>query len=716
MYKDTSQVAASESAEREQILCGLAKKIEDEFSRRATARVYKERQWIEALRLYNSPLSDNDIFSVDKPFDIQPGRRRPVANIIRTKCDAAIANCVSMQFAGGEKNWDLWPAANDKDPASASKCKGMEREILAQLDACNYGLQSRRAMADRVILGSGVVKGPVNTGKLRTKYVKSGDIWLPELVEDYTPSITHVTPWRFYPDLTVTRHEESDSDIELHPMTATELSMLRRSRGFDKEVIEQILAGETGIKAVDYNTNYLTQLSAGAWSQPHMYKDRYTVLEYHGPISYDSIEKLGLDPNFQSPTSEYYGEVWVVCGKVIRMELENIEGALETPYAVSVWKEDPTSPFGFGNPLVLADAQRVVTQSYHMILDNASLTAGPQIGMIKQYMEPADGVWEITPNKIWLLTDPMIKIQDALHFHNPTNNINSIMQVLELARMFGEEESATTAMAAGLPSPQAAESATGALVMQQNSTTILDFLSEEWDDNVTEKVIRRMYAWNMQYNPKDDIKGDYQIDVRSSSSYKNKQLHIRDLERLSMEANQNEAMAMWLNMDQLTKARLNMMNLPSNNIIKTDEQYQEAVQAAQQQPNPQMVEMQIKMAEAQRADRELALEEAKLQFEMAQVQQREQWEHEERMGANYARAQEAQAQVIKARAEVDVKMLELALRKEAAVLDAETKRLMKENDTQAKVFIEGMRRDEAAIDQMLVKQELDLKQQTGEGI
>lgn len=713
---DNDKTPETSDAEREAILAGLAKQIEDEFCSRANDRVAKERQWQECIRLYNSPLTDDGYFNPDKPFDHTTRRRRPTPNIVRTKCDTAIANCVSMQFAIGDKNWDLWPPANDDTKETAERCRLMEKEIAAQLEECKYPMHARRSMSERVVLGSGVMKGPVNTGKLRTKYVKQGDVWVPEFVEDKKPGIEHVSVWRFYPDMTVQRHAESISDIELHPMTALDLSLLRRSRGFDAQAIADILSKEKGVKASYYNTEFLAKIAAVTWGQPHMYKDRYTVIEYHGPVAYDVVSKLGLQPTYESPTSEYYGEVWVCCGKVIRMELENIEGACETPYAVSVWKEDPTSPFGFGHPLLLGDAQHVVTQAYHMMLDNASLTSGPQVSMYHQYIQPADGVWDITPNKVWLLTDPSAKMDDAIKFWYPTNVIANIMPMLQLARQFAEEESATTAIASGMPSPQAAESATGQLVMQQNSTTLLDFLSEEWDDHITEKIIRRMYGWNMQYNPKEEIKGDYSIDVRSSSAYKNKQLYIRDLERLSMETAQNPALALWVNVDELARTRLHTMSLPPGKIIRTEEEYQQAAQQAQQQPNPEMIELQIKAQEGQRADKELALKEAQLQFEMQEAQQRAQWDHEERMAANYARVQEAQAQVIKARSEVEREMIQLSARREEKELDVSTKLMIKENDNQAKVFIEGMRGQQKEIDQLLTSEELQLKREKGTGI
>ena len=711
--------------ERNELLDGLAHKIEALFQQRATQRTSKDGEWNTALRLYHSPLVDGDNFY---SFSNTPKTdKRPTPNIVRTKCDTAIANSVSMQFAGDEKNWNLFPPANNSDPLVSAACQNMEREIQAQLSACNYATEARRAMEDRVILGTGIMKGPVNTGKLRTRYVKQGASWIPSVEYDFQPTVVSVRPWRFYPDMDVTDFKDSQDALEYHPKTAMELAQLREHPGFDAAAISFILDKSNGLSASAYNEVALPSIAAEVWASPYMYRDRYSVIEYHGPVSFDDICKLGLNPTYESPTMEYYGEVWVCCGKVIRMELENIEGHYETPYSVAVWKRDPTSVFGFGHPLLLADAQRVTTQAYHMILDNASLTSGPQMSMYQQFIEPVDGDYTIRPNKVWLLKDSSVSITDAINFFTPTNVIGNIMPVLELARGFAEEESATTAIAAGLASPQNVESATGQLVMAHQSTTILDFLAEEWDDQVTEKLIRRFYAWNMQYNEKEDIKGDYIIDVKSSSEYKNKQMHIRDLERLQMETAQNPAMAMWINQDALAKARLHLMQIPDATIIRTPEQYAQHLEQQQQQPDYQMIELEIKMADAQRADRELALKEAQLQFETQQAQQRELWEHEEKMGSNYARVQEAQAQVIKARAEVEVEYAKLAAKDNQVRLKIQSDAQAKQNANDAQVFMESLRQNRAAVeqqlnmetkqvDQILTAEELALKRQIGTGI
>ena len=705
------------AANREQVLKGIASNIEKLFCDRAIKRASKDSEWQRALALYHAPLVTKTAWQSDDPFRTVDGRSRPVPNIIRTKCDAAIANGYSMQFASGERNWDLWPAANDDTVESVVACALMQKEIESQLDSCRYPTAVRKAMSDRVIFGTGVLKGPVNTGKLKQQYVNQGGVWVPKLQASYSPSIEYVPTYRFYPDMNVSSHEQSLADIELHAMTTTELAQLRYHPGFDTAIIEEILnKSNKDLSPDSYNDNFLSKLDSKIWESPYMYKDRYVVLEYHGPISVDQFEEIGMKVPYESPNDEYYGEVWVCCGRVIRIELENIEGACETPYAVAVWKTDPTSPFGFGHPLLLADAQRVVTQAYHMILDNASLTSGPQVAMYQNWIQPADGKYSLSPNKVWLLNDPTVKISDAISFFTPTNVIGNIMPVLELARMFAEEESATTGLATGLQSPQNAETASGQLVALQNGTPILDFMGEEWDDYVTEKNIRRMYAWNMQYNEKEQIKGNYSIDVRSSSDYKNKQMHIRDLERLSMEVSQNPALAAWINVDQLQIARLNLMKLPHSKIVRTKEEYAQAQQAMAQQPDPGMIELQIKMETLAVEKAKVALQQNELQFQMQQQQQREQWEHDERMGANMARLREADAAVLKASNEMQLKYMELMLRQEGAQMDAATKLQVEELRAQNKVFLEGSKAADKRIENMLVDRELDIKEEQGSGI
>jgi hypothetical protein len=702
--------------EREEAFDALARSIEKKFFDRARQRAVKESQWRQSMELYLGNLSIPDFIESDKPFTKSSTSGRPYYNLVANKCDIAIAQSVDMQFAGGEKNWSLTAAKNTPDPDQAARARAMERVIETQLEHCAYGRKSRRAIEDRVILGSGILKGPVNTGKLYTMYQPlEGDqsVWVPQPAVDKSPSIEWVNPWFFYPDDSVNDFNKVEDTIEVHPSSVFDLKKLLNHPGFIPETVEEVLK----TRPEEYFDDSYAAFAGITDSNPYLFKNKYMLLEYHGPISASELEKLSVEPPAYDPKdSQYYGEVWVCAGKVIRVELENIEASFEVPYALSTWKKDPTSVFGYGSPLLMKDAQRVARETWRMILDNASLSSGPQVALHRTYVEPQNGSWEMHPGKAWNLLDSGVDVEKAIQFFDVPNMTGNLLPILDKADQMAEQESLTPMLAGGLQGADTADSATGQLVLREASTTILDFLSEDWDDNVTEKVVRRMYGWNMQYNPDPSIKGNYAIDVRTSTEYKNKQMHVRDMERLRMEAQSNPHVAAVINMPELVKASLSMMHLPTSSIVKTEEEIAAAEQAAAQQPNPDMLEYQLEVEKVNLQKAELALREKQLNFEQTLQQQREMMDYQERQQANQARMLEAQATVIRAQTEKETQYLQLAQKMESeqarnqilaqiAVLNDATKRFQVQAQAEAK-----------ARDDLLTIQEMKIKTSQGTGI
>lgn len=730
--EEAEELARKEEEDRRQTLEDLAYAICGKFRTRASRRSVKEVEWLDSSNMYYGSMATGRAggFGVaSNPYNgnkDNAASNRPTVNIIKTKCDIAISQTVSMQFAGGEKNWDLTPAKDDVDPTSKDKAMAMSKTIESQLEGCFYGREARRAMEDRVILGTGILKGPVNTGKLTTKYVDQGGVWVPVPQVDSRPFVERVNPWFFYPDDTVNEFSMCKDSLEVHPMSGIELRRLMSNPGFNAAEIGEVLKTKPG----EYVSESYSLYQNITDTNPYLFKDKYLVIEYHGPITVDQLGKLDVEcPAYDPINEEYYGEVWVVDGKVIRIELENIEGAFELPYAVTTWLKDPASVFGFGAPQIMKDSQRVVTATWHMILDNASISSGPQMAIHKGFVSPADGTWDLAPRKAWYLEDPAVPVSQAIQFFYPPSVIPMLMEVMNTARQFSEEESATPLMAGGINGPDTAESATGQLMMRDASTTLLDFASEEYDDNVTEKIIRRFYGWNMQYNDDPSIKGNFSVDVRTSSEYKNKQMHIRDMERLSLEASQNENLGIVVNMDELTRARLSMMNLPSGKIIRTLEEVEafKQQQAQNKGPSPEQIKFEIERMNAEISAGRLKLDEAKLQFDQTLEQRRAEMEHEQKMAANYARIKEAEAQVITSQNQKDAEMIKLAARQELDMAKVQASLQQATMNNETKVFLKSMEENRKSTEGVLeaglkqneqaqTQEELNLKREMGTGI
>lgn len=705
-----AELEREEERQRQEMMESLANSIQVKFQDRASRRVSKENQWLRSAKLYYGKLALPDYYNKgETPWERQIYTDRPDVNIVRAKCSIAIAQTVSMQFGTSNKNWDLFPAKNDPSPENATACGLMSDEIEAQLEDSKYSFHSRKAMVDRVLLGTGILKGPLSTGKMVRSYkqIEGTTTWVPDVSVDYQPRCLRVNPWFFYPDETVEDINKLGDTIEAHPMAALELKKLMKHDGFIAEAIAEVL--ET--KPEEYRSSNWSDFAKLSENNPNLYKNKYMVLEYHGPITRVQLDKLDICPTYDSLNDEYYGEVWVCQGKVIRIDLESIEASFRPPYYMCNWEKDPASVFGYGVPLMMEDAQRVVNESWHMILDNSAISSGPQVAMQKGLIEPANGKWELTPGQIWYLTDPQAQVQQALQFFNVPNVSQNIVPIMEMAQGFAEQESGIPLITAGLTSPEVTDTATGQLMVRTASTTLLDFMSEDWDDNITAPLIEAWYGWNMQYSNKQDIKGAYSVDVRTSTEYKNKQLHIRDLEKLSVESAQNPELAKWIRQPELQKARLEMMTLPSKNIIKTQEEVEadEAAAAENAMPPVEVMQLQIKA-------RELTLKEAELNFNSQQQQQRELWDHEEKMTANQARLVESQARVAVSQNEKETQILILAQRsEEAAARLLSQERITRENN-QTKAFLAGLEETRKQQELDLYGEEIDLAKNKGEGV
>ena len=331
--------------------------------------------------------------------------------------------------------------------------------------------------------------------------------------------------------------------------------------------------------------------------------------------------------------------------------------------------------------------------------------------MQKGLLEPLNGEWVLEPGQMWGMTDPQAQVQQAIQFFNVPNVTANIVPVMQMAQGFAEEESGIPLIAAGLTSPDVGDTATGQLMVRTASTTLLDFMSEDWDDNMTSPIIENWYAWNMQYNTNPEVKGSFVVDVRTSTEYKNKQIYLRDLEKLSVESAQNPELAKHLNLGDLARVRIENMNLPTRHIIKPIEQVEaeEKELKANAGPDPQMLELELKA-------RKLDIEEMQLSLQQQEMQAREVMEHEERMAAAQARLLEANARVTVSQNEKETEILKLAQRdREAAARLLSNEQISRENNL-TKTF--NMSLQEARKQQELeaYRAEIDLAAVKGSGV
>lgn len=710
--------------ERRQLLDGLAGSIEEKWRRASSDRNPKEEEWRRAMRLLlgnKSSYRGNTLQTENS----QTNRVRPDHNLVSEKCKIAEAQLWSQQFSGGDKNWDIKPSPRpDVEPAlAASASRALESEIYDQLSATKYGPKARQAISDMVRLGTGILKGPVPSLKPKRVYqsTQAPDgslVAIPTYETIPAPEVYRVDPWMFFPDTTVNDICDAEWAIEIHPMNKLQFAKLATSEGFFDDVIRELL--QTGPD--EYNAEYFSDVRAQTDSGENYLKHKFVVLEYNGPISVEQAGALGLEPTYDSLGNSYMGEVWVCNGRVIRASLEAIEGAYELPYMACVWEKDPNSPFGFGLPIEMEDAQRIHSATLHMILDNASISSGPILIVNKDYVEPSDGNWDIRPQMILNVTDSTLNdVSQVFKEFIPTNVTPALMPILQLASQWAQEESGINLIAGGMGGAQVGgDSATGMAILQQAATIVTDMKAESWDDYITQKLIDRMYHWNIQYNLRPEYANfDFEVDVRSSTELRNKQIQIANLEKLSVEAAQNPELADHVDQNSLTRARITMMRLPEMGIIRTPEQVEQIKQERAQQeqpPDPNTVKLQIEQSRVEMERERLAFEREKFQFESTKQLQQLRLEEMVNLEQIEARKFDAQSRVLQAQTEREIAMLNLAARSEAdrAKVMAQLEKQNMADETER--FLAGIQAAEGASERALMREEMQLKARTGSGV
>lgn len=739
----------------------LASDIQGKLTTRMGYRKQKENQWLESVRLYLGSLASYNVVTSDYPFGLPEGEKqihRPEYNITRNKCSLAMAQTVTNQFAAGDKNWSLKgmpvtdmpqddyeqtvmamaqampqpqqpqqpgqpppqpPTPPSMDEVALYRCTLMENEIEQHLIECNYGAETRKAMKDRIILGTGILKGPKNVGFLKKTYVKQTTsdgqaIRVPKYDTEKRPGIYRVNPWMFFPDETATEISQAEDAIEVHPMTKTQLLDLAKNPGFMKDQIEIVLVEEPRqyTNSPFNDPAYLTQ-------GINTLKNKYLVVEYHGPLDKEDLQILGINTVGTTPLDKVYGEVWVVNNTVIRLDLDDIEGCFAIPYKVSVWEPDPATVFGFGIPMLVRDQQRVVNESFKMILDNAGVSAGPQVIIDTTLIKPADGSMACTPWKVWYSTEFGADVSKAITFFIPQNAFEGLSALLTMSRSFADDESSISSLIGG-GDPNGAQAAGGAtqlMIQNQNATAPLFFKAEEWDDDMTYPLIQDMYDWEMQYNPKDEIKGNFEVDVRTSTSQLRSQVEQQKLEGLRQEIAQGSPIGEWINLDVLSEASIATMKLPYEGIVKTPQQV--AIERANRPPpppDPNLLKAQADMLNAQTSSQKLQLEAKQHQDDMQMQMQQAQMTYEAQIRTDQTREKEAYASALKAQYDYMAAMAALASKDEQHRTQIMAQLVTAHAQIQADKLFNGMEFAARTKDQQIKTEELKIKKKQGSGV
>jgi hypothetical protein len=546
----------------------VSKMVDEAVEARRSSGI--EARWLEDLRQYYggdwSQISAAGVvqasINAEEKRAQEPvgGKQRQAksriqVNVTRPKTNSAISRLSDMLLPTDDRNWGLKPTPNpdladdatdtetimtqqgqvmqnpDGSPVTKAqaaqgvlgkarkKCDAMAREIDDQLVECNYNAEFRKGLWDIGVLGTMILRGPTPRTIKKRKWARDPlkGKWQLQIDEADVPASERVSPWNFYPD------PACGGDI-------------RRSR----YVVERKEFNAKTLRDLRGQTNYIdSQIGMCLQEAPQSHKDGYQqrnnrfisgeyeyrpdaiyeVWVVHGEFEKGKLADAGVAgcecKDDDDRLSAVSGSVFLCNGRVIKAALNPLDSG-EIPYDVAVYEKVEGQVFGVGVPFILRNPSRVVIAGWRMVMDNSALSGGIQVIVNKKLVEPADGSWSISGTKVWQAKDGTEDVAKAFQVHQVGSRIPEIMQVIDRALQFAEDESSMPAIMEG-SMKQAPEQVGVANMLQNAANTVLRRLVKEIDDNITDPHITRYYDWNMQHNENEEIKGDYQVDARGSS-------------------------------------------------------------------------------------------------------------------------------------------------------------------------------------------------------
>jgi len=391
----------------------------------------------------------------------------------------------------------------------------MQTEISDQLTEAEYNSVARDTIHDAVTLGTGIIKGPILTGTVKQAWLKdpaTGEFAL-VVKEEILPTTERVDPWNFFPDMSARNMKEAEFVFERQYLTKKDLRKIAMLPDVLLDNLKLIMGTKPGEGPED---EYLNDLRNVTNADTAAGKNRYKMWIYSGPVSKADLTVAGAPEAETLETDEVTAVVWLIGTTIIKAFINPLDTE-DLPYSVFNWEKDDACIFGFGIPYLMRGPQKIINGAWRMMMDNSGLSTGPQIVVDRDLIEPADGDWSLSARKTWWKKRKAAPINNAFATFDINSHQAELAAIYQMARQLADEETSLPLIAQGETAGHITDTAAGMRMLMNSANIVLRKAVKNWDDDITVPLIKRFYDWNMQYNEKQDIKGDFTINARGSS-------------------------------------------------------------------------------------------------------------------------------------------------------------------------------------------------------
>lgn len=387
---------------------------------------------------------------------------------------------------------------------ATKKAKLAEEQIFDWMVECQHPFEMRKVIFDAARLGVGIVKGPFPDSRKRLAFV-NGQF---QISHTTVPIDTWVSPWNIYPDPACGEDiRNGDFVWEKDFFSERQVRNLKGLPGYIDSQIEKVI--EQGPTKTVIQTKNPTDVDR---------KNPYLVWFYHGTMLKSDFEVINPDAARAESTEKVHVIVTMINDIVIRGAINPLSSG-ELPYHAVPWIRRPGFWAGTGVAEQLFTPQRIVNAGTRALLNNAGISAGPQIVINRRSVTPANGDYRLHGNKVWYLSEEgqVDDIRKAFLSVDISNVGDSIYKIVEYGMRLAEESTSIPLITQGMSGKTTPETLGATQLQDNNANQLLRYIGYSFDGYVTVRLINQYYEY-LLLDPEvaDEKKGEFTISAQGS--------------------------------------------------------------------------------------------------------------------------------------------------------------------------------------------------------
>ncbi len=434
--------------------------------------------------------------------------------------------------------------------------KKMEKKIHDQLQESGATTHLRSMAFEMALLGTGVMKGAFAVDKEYPNWNEDGEY---DPIVKTVPECDHVSIWDFYPDPEAKDMDEAEYVVQRHKMSRTQLRKLKTRPYFMDDGIQNAID-----KGPDYTQKYWEMTMEDDDTQPT--SERWEVLEFWGYVDTKLLEEHGVDiPSELKDLDEVNCNVWISNGEVLRFVLNPFKPT-RIPYYAVPYEHNPYSFFGVGIAENMDDTQTLMNGFMRMAIDNAAMSGNLIIEVDETNLVPGQDL-SVYPGKIFRRQGGAPG--QAIFGTKFPNVAQENMQLFDKARVLADESTGFPSFAHGQTGVQGVgRTASGISMLMSAANGSIRTVVKNVDDYLIRPLGKAFFAFNMQFDFDEDIKGDLEVHASGTESLMANEVRSQRLMQF-LQVAQNPVLAPFAKMDYIIREIAKSMDLDPDKVTNS---------------------------------------------------------------------------------------------------------------------------------------------------